>query len=235
MPLKKCLWMISFAAITFLAGCLNNKNEVKDSKEIKANAIYFDYKIWGDEESGDITIKLQYRSGGAEGKAIGLKEPGNVEFDGEMLRKDSSRMNGVYYELSRPSKDFAGKHRIVYTNFEKNQYVEEFGFPVISLKKEMPETLNRKDLVFELDGLDTNDYVHIIFTDTFFYSRGIDKIDTIMNGRVTITQTELDNLRNGPVYLEIYKEEERSLKETSNKGGRLSLSYGLKRAFKLTN
>jgi hypothetical protein len=72
-----------------------------------------------------------------------------------------------------------------------------------------------------------------LLTDTAFYSRGIDRIDTVRNDSIIITPRDLENLKNGPVYLEIYKDDEWPLKETTKGGGRISLSYGLKRVFEL--
>ncbi len=208
MVLKKCFLIIAFAAL-FMAGCISGDNTVVNSKGINTPDIYFDYKIGGDEESGDVTIKLQYRKKGAEGEPIGLNNIGEVTFDDEVLQSDSSRMNGSYYEASRLVKDFAGQHHIIFTDFEKKEYREEFNFSIFSLKTAIPEMLSRKDLVLELDGLDTTDFVHLLVYDTSFYSRGIDKVDTVKDGRITISQNEMDNLRNGPVFLEIYREENR--------------------------
>ena len=63
------------------------------------NAIYFDYRVWGDEENDNVTVRLQYLIGGENGNTIVLEDPGKVEFDGEILQADSSRMNGFYYEV----------------------------------------------------------------------------------------------------------------------------------------
>ena len=229
--------MNRFISVVFLftilafASCTNN-NTAK-SKEINAGAVYFDYKVWGNEESGEVTVKLQYRLSGADGVAVLPEYPGNAEFDGEVLKAESTRMNGFYYEARLPLEKFIGTHSIVFTDLNNKQYKEEFAFPIFSLKAEVTPVINRKELVFELAGLDSGEIVRVLFTDTSFYSRGIDKTDTIRNGKITITQSDLENLKNGPVYMEIYKEEERRLKQTSKAGGRLSLSYGLKRVFEL--
>lgn len=198
-----------------------------------SDTLYFDYKLWGDEESKMITLNLQYRLEGSEGDAVKLKEPGFVKLDDRLIKPDSSRMNGVYYELNIPVQDFEGHHTITYINAGGQEFKEDFEFPVISLKTELPTTLSRSDLHFALAGMDTLDAIRIIVTDTSFYGRGIDRFDTVRNGLVTISKSELNNLRNGPIYLEFYKEEEWPLKETQSPGGRFSLSFAVKRVFEL--
>jgi hypothetical protein len=55
----------------------------------------------------------------------------------------------------------------------------------------------------------------------------------LLYGRITITRQDLDNLKNGPISLEFYRDDEKRLEETTRKGGRLFISYGLKRVFEL--
>jgi len=215
----------------FLAGCTSN--EIGYSNELSPDAIYFDYNVWGDEESGIVTAKLQYRFGGPGGTTLVLEEPAKVEFDGELLQADSSRRNGAWYEVNKPLRDFSGRHLVIYTDINKKQYKEEFDFKAFSLKKELPKEIKRDELVFELEGLQQEDYIRVLLTDTSFYSRGIDRLDTIRNGKVIVTRRDLDNLKNGPVSLEFYREDEKILKQTTKEGGTLSISYGLKRVFEL--
>ena len=142
-------------------------------------------------------------------------------------------MNGFYYEAIFPLANSGDQHSIVFTDLNNKQYNEEFDFPIIYLKTEVPSIISRKNLVLELAGLDTNEIVRVLLTDTSFYSRDIDKTDTIRNGKITITQRDLENLKNGPVHIEIFKEEERPLKEATKAGGWLFLSYSIKRVIEL--
>jgi hypothetical protein len=228
---KKCFLIVILCVTLVLMGCTSN--EIGYSKEVNPDAVYFDYTVWGDEESGNVTAKFQYRFGGPNGTTLVLEDPARVEFDGELLQVDSSKMNGAWYEVNRPVKNFNGKHQVIYTDGNKKQYKEEFEFNVFSLVAEIPNELKREDLVFELDGLAPEDYIKILLTDTSFYSRGIERLDTVHNGRIFITRQELDNLKNGPISVEFYRDDEMSLKETTKEGGRLSISYGLKRVFEL--
>jgi len=230
--MRKNLFLIAlFTSFFLLSGCADNESVKK--KKADPDAIYFDYRVWGNEENSDITVRLQYFLENGNENTVLLQHPSKAEFDGAVLQADSSKMNGYYYEATIPLENFDGKHYIVYTDRNEKQYREEFEFPVISLKSEIPAVVSRKELVFELDGINPGEIIRVLLTDTAFYSRGIDRIDTIRNDSIIITPRDLENLKNGPVYLEIYKDDKWPLKETTKAGGRISLSYGLKRVFEL--
>lgn len=199
-------------------------------RETPLPVLYPDYRAWGDEESGGVTVKMQYRLEGPEGSPIAIRPPGKVAFDGQEIPADSSKMNGAYYEVARAAKDFGGAHRIEFTAPDQRQFNEAFEFPFFSLKNDPGKMVGRgEDLVLELDGLRPTDYINVLVNDTSFYGRGIDRIDTVKDGRMIIGKDELNVLRDGPVRLELYREEERPLKG----GGRLWMSYGLRREFEL--
>lgn len=227
---KESFWVFVHCVVGLLVACKNDNRE--NRYEADPDVVYFDYNIIGDEESNNITVKLQYRIGGPDGRTRFIPDGGKVEFDGEMVEADSSKMNGIWYEVIKPLNDFDGKHVIVFTGWGKT-YKEAFDFKAISLKKKVPAVINRKDLLFELGGLDTLDYIRVLLTDTAFYSRGIDRVDTIKDGRISISRRDLDNLKDGPVTIEFYRETAKELTETPDKGGRLAISYGLRRVFEL--
>jgi hypothetical protein len=229
--LKKGFLAIPVSLVIFLTGCTSN--EVRTNKRFNADAIYFDYNIWGDEESGMVTVKLQFRVGGPGGASVVLDGTAKVEFDGEELRADSSRMNGAWYEMRKAVKDFGTRHQVVYTDNNEKQYQEEFNFNVFYLSTGLPKQLKRDDLVFEFEGLEPGNPIKVLLTDTSFFGRGIDRLDTVRNSRISVTRQDLDNLKNGPVSLEFYLEEEKALLQTTRLGGRLSTSYGLRRVFEL--
>jgi len=194
---------------------------------------FFDYRVWGDEESGMITIRLQYRMGGPDGQPVPVSPGTIVAFDGFDIRPDSSKRNGPYYEADRPVDGFAGIHRIEYTAPGQAPVTEEFEFPLFSLSAPVAEVLPRKDIILELEGLNDGEVVNTLVNDTSFLSRGIDRMDTIRSGRILISSADLRDLTDGPISLEIYKEKERTLKAAGKLGGKLSLSYGIKCEFEL--
>jgi len=95
--------------------------------------------------------------------------------------------------------------------------------------------MRRGDVTFQLEGVMPEELIRIIALDTVFKSRGINEVDTIKNGLVTISPDRLQNLVNGKIHLELYKEEEWQVKNATTAGGILLITYGLKREFELTD
>jgi hypothetical protein len=228
---KKLLFLLSF--VIFLMACTSN--EIGNGKDVNPESIYFDYRIWGDEESGDMTVKLQYRFAGPNGTTLVLQEPGKVELDGVKIRVDSSKMSGAYYEVIKPIKSFTGHHTIMLTDIDKKEYKEEFSFQPIVLKTKISPVITRSDLIFEVGGLAPKDYVRVLMSDTVSFSEGIVRLDTVINGQITVTKEELGVLASGPIHFELLKEDEKRVKNGTPQGGKLAISYGLKREFMLSN
>ena len=200
--------------------------------EVNPDTVYFDYKITGKEGDDNLTVLLQYRNGGEDGDAVSI---GKVIMDGEMLSADSTKMNGTFYELHKPIAEFAGKHSIVFTDINKKDYKEEFNFQPITLLTPIADTAQRIDLVFEFQGLETKDYIRVLMTDTSFVNNGINRVDAVINGRLVITKADLESLANGPVQLEFIREYAKPVKNGTAAGGKLQLTYSLKREFLLEN
>jgi hypothetical protein len=207
-------------------GCTNI--EVRNEKP-DPNNIYLDYIAWGDEETGNITVKLQFRAGGPNQHSIVLQPPSKVMLDNRQLEQDSTKLTGPYYESITPAAEFGGMHTIVFTDNQNRQYTTRFEFPVMRFKTEPPGIIGRKDLLLELEGLKPGGHIRILLTDTSYYGRGIEKIDTIDDRPLLITREDLRNLEKGPVYMELYREEDKQLEETMKAGGRFYFSYSLSR------
>jgi len=222
---------LTLTSILFLFSCTSN--EIGNSKDVNPDAVFFDYRIWADESREDVTVNLQYRMGGKNGTTLVLDEPSKVLFDGEQLQPDSAKVTGAYYEIQRPFSSFAGKHTITFTDLNKKEYKEEFEFIPFTLEPNVPAIMNRGDLVFTFKGLDSIDHLNVILTDTSFKSADINDIDSIKNGKLIISANRLSALINGPINLQFYKEVVRPLKSSTKEGGKLYISYGLKREFEL--
>lgn len=223
--------LISILTLTFLTSCTSN--EIGNSKDVNPDAVYFDYQVWAEEGKDDATINLQYRMGGKNGTTLVLDEPSKVTLDSEQLKVDSATLTGAYYEVQRPIATFTGKHTITFTGLNKKEYKEEFEFTPFTLEPNVPATVVRGDLVFNFKGLDPIDYLSVILTDTSFTSKDINDIDTVKNGRLVITAGRLSALTNGPINLQFIKELDKPVKNGTKEGGRLYMSYGLKREFEL--
>jgi hypothetical protein len=224
----------SFLILVFpvlFIGC--QSNEVGNSNDVDPDSIWFDYKITGEEGNPDITVLLQYRYGGSNGTTLLLVEPSMVKVDGVALKGDSSRMTGAFYELIRPVSQFMGKHEILFTDLNEKDYREIFYFQPMYLLTDLPDTIQRTDLYFELQGLEEEDFVRVLLTDTSFTSPGINRLESVKNGKLTIKKTDLEKLVNGPIHLELIKENEKKVKAATNEGGRIAINYGLRRSFLL--
>ena len=178
---------------------------------------------------------MQYRIGGPNGTTLILDEPSKVELDGEKLPLDSAKLTGAYYEVLKYLHDFSGRHTIVFTDLNKKQYKEEFEFAPFTIDPPVPQSLTRGELVFDLKGLDSIDFIRVVLTDTSFYSDDINEIDTVKNGKVIISADRIARLENGPIILEFYKEIEKPVENGTREGGRIFITYGLKREFELKN
>lgn len=233
----KGLLVILVPVLFFISSCTSDDArgdaKIRTTKSVDTKSIWFDYRVTGDEESGDIIIKLQYRLDGPSGNSLFLAEPSKVEFDGESINPDSSKMSGAYYEIIRPAADFEGNHIIVFTDINGKEYKEEFSFQPVSLNTELPEIVERDDLVLEFDGLNSGDYITIMLNDTAAFSEGVNRVDTVKDGRIIIKRYELEELADGPIRLDILKERERRVKSRTATGGKLAVSYTLKREFEL--
>jgi len=223
----------AFASIflsIFLAAC---NNETGNSKNVDPDAVFFDYKIKGEEKDSNLTVYIQYRIGGPNGKSLVLSDPAKVQLDEEIIPHDSAKLTGAFYEIQRPSHSFTGKHTITFTNLDKKEYSEEFDYKPFKLKTKIPDALNRGDLAFDFEGLESEDHIRITATDTSFISKDIIEIDTVRNGRLVIPASRLKNIVNGPIILLLSKEMERPVKNGTKAGGRIAISYGLQREFVL--
>ena len=220
-----------FWVCAVLAGC-----EMPGSKSLESpGTTYLDYRIWGDENDGEVTVLLQFLDGGIYGKTISLAPPAEVLLDGKPLGADSSRMTGAFYETRSTIDSFLGQHEIKFRDIDGREYLESFQFEKVSLASELPERIGRGDIVIALDGLEEVDIVRVLMTDTAFNSRGVNRMDTLRNGKMLISRQDLANLVNGPVHLELIWELEKELKEAPGAGGKISISYGLSREFALVD
>ena len=114
-------WNSIIALLLFtviMAGCNENKDVKADASDL--GNIYLAYTITAAETNEFVTCKFQFLQGGADGEAIKLKDSASIQLDGKPISPDSSRFNGVYYEVVLPFEDFKGKHTIVFTSFGKN-------------------------------------------------------------------------------------------------------------------
>jgi hypothetical protein len=215
-------------------GC--REEDPNGNEDGNASEIFFDYRISGEEGRDSVTILAQFRSEDPEGPAISLEESGKIELDGEVLRADSANLTGPYYEIRKPLAGFNGKHRIVFTTSNGKKYIQEFSFMPISLQSELPETRKKDSFSIFLKDLKPGSRVRYVLTDTSFDTDDINEVTRISSsGRILFSKEKISKLSKGPVTLLLELEDERSVAKGTGKGGRISISYGLRRDFELVD
>jgi hypothetical protein len=226
----------NFILIVFLAaasplmitGCASGHNKADTSQ------VFFDYTITGREGDENITAVFRFREYDEEGDAFRLNDPATISLDGEVLLPDSSKITGYYYEVQKPADQFSGQHVIIFSDGSGNDFREEFNFIPPVLITLLPETVKKDSLVLEFSGLEKEDFVRILISDTTYPGLGIDRLDTVRNGRLVISKDLISSLTPGPVLVEVIREQELPLKSRTKAGGRFRFVFMIKREFILT-
>lgn len=221
--------LISFAVLSIWS-CTGIEN--KNLLNPKSDVIFFDYKISGYEGDSNVTVYIQFKRGGTNGRNFFLDDPATIQLDGETIPADTARVTGAYYEIQKPFPSFIGEHTITFTSPGKKEYKEEFEYRPFRLKKELPPIIHRNDLTLDFKDL-SQDPIRVSAIDTSFSSRDIVEIDTTKNGRLVIPTSKLKNLVNGPIVLLLSSETEKHVEHGQKVWGRIEVSYGLQRQFEL--
>ena len=212
--------------VTAAGSCKNNPD-----RRYVATGLYAKYSIRGEEGKEFVTAFFQFFDDPI-GRALVLREPAKVFLDDSLLAVDSAKETGGFYEIQIPIEDFTGTHTIRFIDAENEEHREEFSFTPFRLIKEVNDSFNRNDMVFEVEGLQDQDLVRVVITDTSFESEGVNEMDTVISQRLDLRKY-LPAVSNGPVTLFLFKEEERSLKNPASPRGTISITYSLKREFEL--
>jgi hypothetical protein len=219
--------------VMIFASC--KSRDKKHNPELNAESIYFDYKITAEEGYDNLTVLLKFRDENKTGEAFTIADGIKVLLDDEELFPDSSAMNGTYYEVNKPLQSFAGKHKIVLSATNGEDYTEEFNFSPLELLTQFPETVSREDFLLEFSGLENEDHIRLLLTDTVFFNDGINRIDTVRNNQLVISKNDLNKLAGGPILMELIREYERPVRMGEKAKGRLRINYTLRRTFNLAD
>ena len=223
--------ILAFAVI--VAGC-KSKDKKRASEQISYDQLYFDYSITAEDESENVTCVFQYKDGGEEGKAVDIA-PAKVELDGRLIETDSTKLSGFFFEVQKPLDSFTGKHSVVFITPDK-RYANDFAFTPFGLENEMPEKVRRKPFIIQLKNFPAREKsLRLLLLDTAFASSGFNDLVPVIDGKINIDQTILSTIKNGPVNLELYMEQELPLKQKTLAGGKIYITYGLKREFELVD
>jgi hypothetical protein len=216
-----------------LAGCRNKDKTA--TTHINYDWLFFDFTVTAEEGGENATCVFQFKNGDEEGKAVNIS-PAKVELDAKEVKPDSARLSGFFYETQKPIDSFAGKHVIVLTMADEKQYRNEFEFSPFTFQEELPQKIHRKPFTIQLKNFpSTEKSVRLLMLDSAFESSGVNDLVPVTNGQINIDQSILRNVVNGPINFELYLEQEMPLKQTTKAGGRISITYGLKRGFELVD
>lgn len=218
-----------FLGAAVITGC---RNRDKISNKLNYDQLYLDYSITA-EEGDEATCVLQFKNGNAAGNAVNIA-PAKVELDGQPIETDSAKRSGFFYEAQQPVDSFKGKHTIVLTTPNDKQYQNQFEFSPFILQEELPEKIHRKPFIIQLNHFpSTEKKLRLLLLDTAFESTGFNDLVPVIDGKINISQSILNTIKNGPINLELYLEQTIPLQQTTTAGGQISISYGLKREFEL--
>jgi hypothetical protein len=232
MNFSKASVFLFFGFAAIVSGCTNKDRAA--NKEGNFDQYYFDYSITGEEGNENVTCVFQYKYGDEEGKAVNI-QPAKVELDGQPIETDSAKLSGFFYEAQKPIDSFAGKHTIAFITPEK-KYSNEFEFSPFTIDEELPEKIHRKPFAIHLKNFPSGEKsVRLLLLDTAFESSGFNDKVPVVNGAVNIDGYILSTIKKGPVILELYLEQELPLKQRTPAGGKISITYGLKKEFELVN
>lgn len=226
--LKGCFYCI---LSVFLFAACNNSDEGVNSEW----PYFVDYKVWSEEGSEQVTCLAQIKPDSFSDATLLLQEPATIKLDGELLKADSASFSGAYYEIQKPVQQFSGAHTLTLTDEEGKKHKTPFTFYAFTLKNELPYQIQRGDIQIALTGLPAEAVLRVVVVDTSFTSADINEVTTVKNGTLTIPQSKLNNVKAGPITLQLYTEEEKPLLKKGAPSGHLSLSYGLKRDLELVN
>lgn len=210
-----------------LLSCSGNDND--KTAVVDPHLIYFDYQVTGEEGSDSVTVMIQYRLKKRRGPSIRLHHPSHVQLDGKTIAPDSTKITGPYYATQLDVAGFTGKHEIVFTDINKKQYREEFYFQPVIFGTSIPDTIIRESIDFQLKGLNDTDRIRLVLYDTSRHNDEINRLHTVINGKVSISRADLEMFKKGPLYLDILREEDRPVMSTTAAGGRIAITYSLKR------
>jgi hypothetical protein len=223
--------VILIGVLAFLSSCTNSTTG-GNNKAFDSGAIFYDYKVRGEEGEDSVTVLLQYHAGNEESPSIVLDGGSNVLLDGKEIKPDSAKLTGVYYEAVLPAANFKGTHSIVFTDKKGTSHRQQFSFVPFSLVAELPLRIKKEPFVIRLSGLGPESArLRLVMIDTAFTSRDVNEELNVENGELLITTKMWRSLDAGPITLEIHREEEVPLKRAGKEEGRLVITYSLKREF----
>ena len=213
--------------IALFAAC--SSNEIGESKDVAQDKIYQDYAITYSEENPQTEVYCQFRFAGKNGTTLVLNSPGQVQFDGEKLKVDSSEAGGAYYRTYKPTNSFFGKHHIIFTTTENKKLENDFSFDNFKFV-DLPSGISKKqafNLNFETAALKEDDYIQLTTSNTDS-SFTVTHNATDRGNFLTIPADELKRQKVKELTMEATLYRTIPLQQATGEGGKIKISYALK-------
>ena len=227
---KLCIYLVLISI--GLNAC---RDEDNTAVETRVDDLYFDYSVIAEEGREMVSCLFRFREDDLMGDPVTLSETVMLTFDGLEIAADSAKMAGTFYEIMLPLNQFEGEHTILFRAPSGREYTETFVFRPFALSQELPPRISRNNFSIQLEGLPENETISLILTDTSFLSNDFNGIVTVEKSALSIPTEKLSEVTNGPIILQIQREEIKKLKDAPGQGGRLQIQYGLQREFVLTD
>lgn len=212
---------ILFSALLIMASCASN--EIGQSRDVNQQSVYQQYDVQCDEGGNATTLTAWFRFAGVNGTTLVLNEPSRFECDGKSIEVDSSELSGAFYKTVLELGRSAGKHRLVFTDIDKNRYENEFSLDSFHLVQ-LPASIRRTDSVnifFEGPGLQGTDYIELT-TDNTDSAFTITHLATDKGNYISIPAAQLKRQKGKTfsLYATLYRE--RPLLRQTKEGGLIS-------------
>lgn len=206
-----------------------SSNEIANSKDVNADKIYVKYTIDYIEGNALTKIKAQFRFSGYRGTTLVLNEPAAILLDDKPLTSKSDYFNGAYYTASPEVEDLKGEHQFLFVAGNGKKYTEKFLFAPFEMNNPNLDKISKKtDLTLSYAGLQDGDIISVTIKDTSDATPDFVQPEIVKTGQITIAAKDLQLLKAGPIFIKSEKREMRELKQITESGGNIEITYLLK-------
>ena len=224
--LQPFLWAPVFA----LCSACNDADQ-QEKHISSSNVVFLNYRVTAEEGKDSVTCFFEFREGTAAGKTI-LWPGEGPKLDGKSVKADSAMFTGIFYEVRRPVAGFNGTHVVSFTDANGVERKQTFEFFSFRLKREIPPEQPKGPFTIHIDLPGKESTVHLMMIDTSFASNDVNETVHVKEGKLLVTAAMLANLSPGPIFMELFKQDDVAVTETGLRG-KIIVTYGLRREFGL--
>lgn len=203
-----------------MTGCVST--EVAESGDVNQDAIYQRYYVDYDAEENEVYATATFRFGGYKGTTLYLSDGSTIELNGKKTKGEKEFLQGMVYRftnLSTKNTNFD----FVFTTTEKKEYKNSITLSPITPVAHSEKIKNHIDSQINWEGtpVGSNEQVYIYITD----NKGNRYTEsTSLKGANFITVSP-DSLAPGLANIQLSREIERALDESTDAGGTIEGIY----------